>query len=482
MTEPTYSPAVKRTVNVVAALSSFLAPFMSSSINIALPSIGQELTLNPIAAGWVVSAYLLAAATFLVPLGKIADIAGRKRVFIYGTALYTAASLLCALAGSALTLILARVLQGIGSAMIFGTGVAMLTSVFPPGERGRALGINIAATYTGLSVGPFLGGFLTQNMGWRSIFMLNLPLGLVILVLVLWQLRTEWSGAAGERFDWIGSLIYAVSLVGIMIGLSRLPDLDGLWLVVGGAAGVVAFAWWEARAAHPILNIDLFRRSRTFAFSNLAALIHYCATSAVSFLLSYYLQYVNGFSPQTAGLVLVAQPLMMVAFSPLAGRLSDHIAPRTLASTGMGITSLGLLLLAFLGQETPVALIVAYLMVLGFGYALFSSPNVNAIMSAVDRRFYGVASATLSAMRLLGQMLSMGIALLVLTLYVSDAQITVDVQPAFFASMRTAFIIFAALCACGVVASLARNSKSEATTRHKVSRNRQQPGIGDAER
>jgi len=446
----------KSTALLIATLSAFLAPFMGSSMNIALPSIGKELALDAVVLSWVATAYLLAAAMFLVPLGKIADIQGRKKIFTCGILVYTLASLLCALATSAIWLIGCRILQGIGSAMIFGTGVAILTSVFPVGERGRALGISVAATYTGLSVGPILGGFLTQHFGWRSIFLASVPLGLAIIPLVVWRLKGEWAAAKGESFDFIGSVIYSLSLVVVMYGFSQVPALPGAWLILLGVLGILAFVFWETRVGSPVLNMSLFRHNTVFAFSNLAALINYSATSAVGFLLSLYLQYVKALSPQDAGLVLVSQPVMMAIFSPLAGRLSDRIEPRVVASTGMALTTIGLLPFVFLNERTPLAFIVASLVLLGFGFALFSSPNTNAVMSSVEHRFYGVASATLGTMRLTGQMLSMGIAMLILAIYVGKVQITAAYYARFLTSLRTAIAVFAVLCFLGIFASLSR--------------------------
>jgi len=446
----------KSTALLIATLSAFLTPFMGSSMNIALPSIGKELALDAVVLSWVATAYLLAAAMFLVPFGKIADIQGRKKIFTYGIFVYTLASLLCAFSTSALWLIGCRIVQGIGSAMIFGTGVAILTSVFPVGERGRALGISVAATYTGLSVGPVLGGFLTQHFGWRSIFLANVPLGLAIIPLVVWKLQGEWAAAKGEKFDFAGSAVYSLSLVVIMYGFSLVPALPGAGLILLGGLGILAFVRWETRVGSPVLNMNLFRNNTVFAFSNLAALINYSATSAVGFLLSLYLQYIKALSPQNAGLVLVSQPVMMAIFSPLAGRLSDRIEPRVVASTGMTLTTIGLLPFIFLNEGTPLEFIVASLVLLGFGFALFSSPNTNAVMSSVEHRFYGVASATLGTMRLTGQMLSMGIAMVILAIYVGKVQITAAYYALFLASLQTTIGVFAVLCFLGIFASLAR--------------------------
>jgi EmrB/QacA subfamily drug resistance transporter len=446
----------KRVALLVATLASFLAPFMISSVNIALPSIGREFAIDAVLLSWVTASYLLATAMFLVPFGRIADIYGRKRIFTYGISIYTFSCLLLTISNSAFALISFRFLEGIGSAMILGTGVAILTSVFPLGERGKALGINVTAVYLGLSLGPFLGGFLTQHLGWRSIFLVNVPLGLTIIVLVFWRLRGEWAEAKGEKFDFAGSAIYSLMLITVMYGLSLLPAMSGAWLILIGIFGILAFVKWETRVKSPVLNINLFRNSRVFAFSNLAALINYSATFAVSFLLSLYLQYIKGLTPQGAGLILVSQPIIQAIFSPFAGWLSDRIEPRIVASIGMALTTIGLSLLTFLNEKTALDFIVFSLILLGLGFALFSSPNTNAVMSSVEKKFYGVASAMLGTMRLIGQTLSIGIVMLIFAIYIGRVQITPKYYNSFLMSVEVAFIIFAILCFMGIFASLVR--------------------------
>ena len=451
--------AARKAGLLVATLSSFFTPFMSSSINIALPSIAREFSLDAVTLSWVATSFLLAAAVFIVPFGRLADIYGRKKIFTFGVVVFTIATVMAALSPTAAFLISARVLQGVGSAILSATSMAILTSVYPANERGKVLGFQVAAVYTGLSLGPSIGGVLTQHFGWRSIFWFGIPLGIITIVAVLWRLKGEWAEAKGERFDYVGSVIFGLSLVGLMLGFSELPGAAGFWFILAGVLGLTGFVLWERRASSPVLNVRLFSGNAVFAFSNLAALINYSATSAVSFLLSLYLQYIKGLSPQIAGLVLIAQPVVMAVFSPLAGRLSDKIDPRILASVGMGITTVGLLLLTFLDMSTAMVFVVAILLVLGFGFALFSSPNSNAVMSSVERRYYGVASGTLGTMRLTGQMLSLGIAMLLFALYMGQVEITPALYPKFLRSIETAFIVFAVLCFGGVFASLARGSK-----------------------
>jgi len=455
--------ASKRMVLLVVTIASFVFPFMASTVNIALPSLGKELSLGTVTLGWIATAYLLSSAAFLVPFGRIADIYGRKRIFTWGIGVFTLSSLLCGLANSATMLIAWRVMQGIGGAMLAGTSVALLTTVFPAKDRGKVLGIVVAAAYFGLSLGPVLGGVLTQHLGWGSIFFVGAFLGLLVLGVVLWKLRGEWTGAKGERFDFAGSVIYVLGLVALVYGFTLLKESPGMWLgvglIVGGVMGLGAFVWWEMRVNSPVLDISLFRNSRAFTFSNLTALINYGATYAVTFLMSLYLQYrpINPFDAQNAGLILVAMPAVQAVFSPLTGRLSDRIEPRLIASAGMVLNTAGLIVFIFVDAGTSLKLIIGNLILIGFGFALFVSPNTNAVMSSAPKTAYGVASAMLATMRQVGMVLSMGVALLMFTLYnIADVQITPEYYPLFQQSMKTSFIIFAILCFGGIFASLAR--------------------------
>lgn len=447
----------KMSALLIATIASFLTPFMGSSVNIALPAIASEFAADAILLGWIPTAFLLTSAMFAVPFGRIADIYGMKKVFTSGIIIFTIASLLSAMAPFTLALIGFRVLQGIGSAMIFVTGLAIITSVFPPQERGKAIGINIMAVYTGLSLGPVLGGIITHYIGWRSLFYLMVPLGLLVIILIFWKLSgQEWAACKGEKFDLHGSILYSTSLVLVIYGFSSLPNIWGFVAIIAGILIFLGFTRLELSTDSPVLDMKLFFKNRAFAFSNLAALINYSATFAVTFLLSLYLQYVKGLSAQNAGLILVAQPVMMAIITPFAGRLSDRYEPRILASIGMSLVTVGLLIFAFINAGTTFEYIIIGLLVLGLGFGFFSSPNTNAIMGSVERRFFGVASATVSTMRLVGQVLSMGIAMLIFAMLIGRVQILPAQYPALIQSIQITFIIFAVLCFGGIFASMAR--------------------------
>jgi EmrB/QacA subfamily drug resistance transporter len=449
------SSSIRRAALIVASMSSFLTPFMGSSINLAIPSIQNDFSMDALSIAWIATSYLLFAAMFLVPFGKIADIHGRKRIFTYGIILDTIASFLCAISFSATSLIAFRFLQGFGDAMIFGTSVAILTTVYPPEQRGRVLGISVAATYIGLSTGPFFGGILTQILGWRSVFLFIILLDLMIIIALKW-LKGEWFGTKGEKFDSLGSVMYAAMLLAIIYGFTLLPSQEALWLILAGVVGLVAFIGIESRVRTPVLDLKLFRHNTVFAFSNLAALINYMATFAVTFLLSLYLQDIKGLTAGYSGIILVCQPAVMAIVSPLAGRLSDRVESRVISSVGMATIAVSLMMLTLLSEATSLVFVAETLLLLGLGFGLFSSPNMNAVMGSVDRRFYGVASATLGTMRLTGQAFSLGITTLVFALIIGPVIITPPYYPLLMASMKSLFLVFAVLCFIGVFASLAR--------------------------
>ena len=449
----------KKSVLLVATFAAFLTPFLGSAVNLALPSIGKDLNADAIGLGWVISSFILSSAIFLLPFGRLADIIGRKKIFSLGILLFTISTFLIIFTGSITSLIILRIFQGLSSAMIFGTSLAIITSVFQPGERGRAMGINITAVYLGLSCGPIIGGFLTQYLGWRSIFAFLVPFGIISLILIKKKIKTEWADAAGEKFDWRGSVIYGIALSAFMYGFSKLPSSFGWICIIIGVSMAVIFLIFEKNISTPVFDVRLILRNRVFAFSGMAALIHYSATSATGFFISLYLQYLKGLDARTAGLIMISQPIAMTLLSPLAGKLSDKRNPGVIASIGMGLTASGLILLCFITMTTPNYLIVLLLMMMGIGFGLFSSPNSNAIMSSVEKKHLGVASGVVGTMRMIGQMMSMGIAMMLLSLFIGKQTINPATYPGLISAMKTGFLIFSVLSIFGIFASLARNKK-----------------------
>ena len=450
---------LKRSVLFIAAFSAYITPFMGAAINLALPSIGSELGASAKQLNWVVTAYLLGTAVFMLPFGRLGDILGRKKMFMSGLIFFTLTTTCVVFAGSIRSFLIFRVLQGISSAMIFGTSMAIITSVFPPGERGRAMGINITATYAGLSTGPFLGGLLTEYFGWRSIFAFIIPISAAAAYLTYRKIKTEWSEAKGERLDIPGSVLLGGGLVLSILGFSRIPGTSGLILIAAGLVMILSFFIYENRARFPLLDINLLRSNKVFSFSNLAAMIHYAATSGIGFFMSLYLQYIKGLDARTAGFIIMTQPVIMALFSVPAGKLSDKRNPGHIASAGIGMTSIGIFALTFIQQSTSLVYIICILAFNGLGYALFSSPNSNAIMSSVEKKHLGVASGMVGTMRVIGQTTSLGIAMMLISLNLGDQTINPENYDQLLKTIRTGLSIFAIICIPAIFASLARNKK-----------------------
>jgi MFS family permease len=303
-----------------------------------------------------------------------------------------------------------------------------------------------------------LGGVLTDAFGWRSIFLLNVPIGIAAILLAFRGIEGEWADARGQDFDLTGSVLYGAMLFSLMYGLVQLPGSPAaIWLAVG-ALSFILFVWYELRCTSPVLDVRIFLQNRAFTLSNIAAMINYGATYAVAFLLSLYLQYIRGFSAEGAGLILIAQPVVQTIFSPVAGRLSDRIEPRIVATVGMAIMTSGLFVFVFLSPSMSLVLITGTLLWLGLGYALFSSPNTNAIMSSVEKHYLGIASGMVATMRSIGQVLSMAIAMFCFSVFLGAVTVSASNFSEFITAVRLAFLIFTILCAIGIFASYARGT------------------------
>jgi EmrB/QacA subfamily drug resistance transporter len=449
---------INKTLLLVASISThFFNPFMGAAVNIALKKIGTDFSMSAIGLSWVSMSYLLASVVFMVPFGRLGDMWGRTRLFLCGTIFFAITTFSCAFVGNATMLIVVRFLQGIGAAMMSSTLMAIVVSAFPPDERGKVIGLNVSAVYIGSSLAPLIGGFIVDALNWRSLFFINATASTLIAALIILKLNREWSETARGKFDFKGSLLYMASISMLMVGCSKLPLWHAVMLTVAGFTGLFVFAKVELKTESPILDIRLFTQNRVFALSNLSALINYAATFSISFMLSLYLQYAKGMQAREAGMVLMAQPILMAIVASFSGRLSDRKSPRMLAAMGMGISAVGLLVLSFIGEATSTGFIVFGLIILGIGFGLFSSPNTNVVMGAVDKKVYGTASALLGTMRSTGMMFSMAIASLTIHWFMGNAQINESTIPQLIASTKIVFVVFTILCSVGVYTSLSNN-------------------------
>ena len=444
------------TILFVATFGGFLVTFMSSSVNVALRSIGEDFSASAVMISWLSLSMILVSGAILLPVGRLADLHGRVRFFQLSMAIFAVSCLASAFAPSAPVLLALRMLSGVSLAIGSVTSSALVILAYPVESRGKALGLNVGGIYLGLTVGPVLGGLIIHNLGWHSLFLIVGAAALVNTAIPVWRLKgIEWREPKSGPFDLLGSLLYAVGLTTLLLGFSLLPRSAGALLVGVGVAGLAGFLWWETRAADPLLSIDLLRGNRVFLYSNVAVLINYAATSAMVFLMSLYLEYNRGLDPQKAGLVLIAGAFFQTVFSPVAGRLSDRVEARYVASAGMVFCALGLLALVFLGETTPYWYVVGALGLLGLGVAFFATPIIHAIMGCVDKSRVGMASATVAAMRQAGMNMSMGVATLVIALVVGQVEIVPGTYPQLLTSIRLTFLIFTVLCVAGIVLALA---------------------------
>lgn len=451
--------AEKRIILAAANLSVFSTPFLASCINIALPSIQMNLDCDNHMLNWVVSSYLIVVPMLLVPFGRIADCRNRRKMFTYGMGLFALGSLLCGLSTDIYQLVGFRVIQAVGAAMQFSTAIPLIMSEYSEGERGKAIGLNVAFVYIGLSLGPVLGGFIVQHLGWRSIFYINSVLSISLVILMSGTLKNDFDTGRRINMDLPGAVLYGLAIVSVMFGFSNLPDMFGFMSLSAGVVFAILFFRIELYTNAPILQVRLFRKNRLFVFSNLAAFINYSATFGIGYLLSLYFQYAREFPPSKAGMFLLVQPVTQAFLSPFAGKLSDRFDPGRLASVGMGFVTVGLFVFSFLSLETPHILIILDLALLGLGFALFSSPNTNAAMSAVEKENYGIASGILGTMRMLGQTFSMAIVMFVASIHMGKIKIVTEDIGTFMVNVRTDFAIFAALCFAGIFFSLVRGKR-----------------------
>jgi EmrB/QacA subfamily drug resistance transporter len=448
-----YDKKVKNTALLVVALGSFLIPFMGSSLNIALPIIQKDLAVNIILLSWIPTVFVLANAAFILPFGRLGDIIGRKKIFTYGVIIYTTASLLAGISNSGTSLIVFSFMQGFGCSMIFATGVALLSSVYPAHKRGEALGIYVTAVYIGLFLGPILGGFLAQNFGWRSIFLFNIPFGLLLILLIKLRLPGEWKGSEGDKFELKGSLIYTLSIVAILYGFSSFQTFIGRIMLIIGILGFLVFLLNEKRSINPILRLSIFK-SRVSSLSALSLLLMNIATTAMWALLSLYFQDILHLGPQITALIISVQPLMVALLSTPVGRLSDRFDIRIFAVAGMIVTTIGLLILSQLNYYTSLLIPITGLLLVGIGLGLFASPTTNRFIESIEGRDYGMGSATLSTMIYTGQTMSLGIMLFIFAIFLGNVQITTSNFQGFLISLKTAFTVFAAVSGLGLIVTI----------------------------
>jgi MFS family permease len=451
----------KRITLVISAIAAFIGAMNMNAVTVAVPSIAAELKMNAVLMVWIINSVMLVSTISFIAFGRLGDIFGRKKIFLYGFILNVISGFLCGTANSEISFVIYRALQGLAGGMTLGTAVALLTSVFPVNERGKALGINAAALYLGIASGPSLGGILTQHLGWRSLFYLFGGLSVMVVVLVLWKLKGEWADARGEKLDIPGTITVTLSMIFTLVGFTYLPSAFAIILMVLGIAGMFLFVRIERRTRHPVLDLGVFKGNRPFVFSNLATALNYVAMASIAFFASLYLQYIKGLGPQTAGLILLVQPVVITVFAVISGRLSDRIEPQAIASTGMLFTFIAMVLFYFIDETTSLLAFMLCLALVGLSQGLFTTPNITAIMSSVDARYLGAASGTQATTRGCGMVFGLGITTIAFNHFIGNVQMAPQYYPAFMTSMKICFLVASVMAFAGMFSQFAgRNKKN----------------------
>lgn len=456
------------TLWVIAAVQ-FLTPFMFSAVGVALPTIGREFSAGAVHLGLIEMVYILGLALFLLPLGRFADIHGRKKVFLTGTFLMIFATVALSLASNIQFLIIFRLIQGICAAMITSTSFAMLTSVFPPEKRGRAMGVVVSCVYLGISAGPTLAGLMVQYLNWRWIFYSAVPIELAAFLFALTRLKGEWAGARGERFDWFGSAIYMAALAAIIVGIVESHQFaSAKWFASAGVVGMAIFLVYESRIKSPLLPLMDILGNKIFLYSNLATWLNYAASFGITFFFSIYLQVIRGISPRNAGFILVFQPLIQAICSPVAGRMSDRYPPAHIATAGMAFCTMGLGFASMLTATTPFIMIYGVLILMGLGFGFFSTPNSTAIMASIAPRDYGMASSMIATMRTTGMLTSMTLITVLLSYFLGNQPVTPATGIQFVLTMHTAMILFSVMGLFAMFFSMGRIGRTSLSRNSSV--------------
>ena len=435
----------------------------SSVANIILPVLDKVFSTNVAMVEWVVTVYLLVVSGVLLSVGRLGDLRSHKQMYVLGFFIFVLGSASCGLSPSIPVLIGSRVFQALGASMLFANSPAILTANFPASQRGQALGMQATMTYLGLTVGPSLGGWLTDQFSWRAVFFINVPVGVIAIVLSLLFIPAEQEKKEAEPFDISGALIFLAGLSALLFALNQ----GGAW--GWGSAGVIGllvlavillaiFVRMELNKKSPMLDLSLFK-SKLFAFSTASALLNYVCLYAVVFLLPFYLIQGRGFSTGHAGLILTAEPVLMAISAPISGTLSDRIGSRSLATIGFGIMTLGLVLLSRLSPVSSIGYLVASLAIFGLGTGIFISPNTSALMGSAPKNRQGIASGILATARNSGMVVGIGIAGAVFTT-VQAARLAAGASQsaALFSAIAFSFTLSIAISIAGVLVAAERGT------------------------
>ena len=452
-----YTVSEKHTVLAASCLAIFVNPLAGTMLNLALSAIQKDFLCSEHQLGWVASVYFIVSVIFLLPSAKLADIYGKKKVFLSGALIALVGVILSMFSPNIIMLYIFRGITGIGMAAISSTSVSMISDVYEPFERGPALALNTACVYIGAAIGPTLGGVVTEFLGWRAIFTILIPF-LLGAFFFMSRFGYNIKSTPGKHFDLMGSVVYGTAILVFMFGLISLPQLYAIIMMAVGSLIFVCFILMEIRESNPLVKLSIFRNTR-FSRSMLALLLNYSASYCVAFFMSRYLQEIGALTPTQAGLIMMVQSVVQVFFTLWAGRVATRMDMRILPTLGMMVTCCALGMMLFVTKTLNIPLLVASLATLGMGMGLFSAPNTIAVMSYVRKEQYNSASGLIATVRQFGMMVSMGIATCMISVFLgADTVLEPSNYDTFMLILRYAFATCLVFCAVGAVFSWFRGS------------------------
>lgn len=465
------SPRYKWWVGLAISIGILVDVSHFGAVTVVQPFIGDNFDAGLLAVQWVIVGYMLSVSAFLLPMGRLSDLVGRKRVYIIGLAIFSIGSVISGFSDTLALLIVFRIIQGIGPAMTIGNQMAILTSVFPLDERGRAVGLHMTMVGMGLVMGPTLGGFLSDIFGWRAVFFIYGPLGLISLIPAIWILHDNReerviTERAGSRFDLVGAVLSAVSLVAFLLAMTNGPNLGWsspliIVLLVAWVVVVCALLFWELKFPFPILDLKLFR-SQLFSIGVITRSLNMTTWVAPLFLMPFYLQGVVGYSARDTGLVMTAMVVATAALAPIVGRLSDRFGTRAFTLSGSILATTALFLLANISTSTPIVLLVAFLVMHSSAYTLFNVPNSTSIFNAVGLKDHGVIGAFLQLLRNVFVVTGIALATVIVagtmdahglhpSLEIGSKSVATAESRAFVEGMRNAFLVMGSLQGLAII-------------------------------
>jgi EmrB/QacA subfamily drug resistance transporter len=439
-------------VLIAIGTGSFMSALDASVVNAILPVVRNAFGSNVAAIEWVVTVYLLVLSGLLLTFGRLGDLHGHRSIYVWGFSIFILSSVLCGAAWSTTVLVVFRGIQAIGGAMLASNAPAIVTGNIPTEQRGRAFGLVSTMTYLGLTVGPSFGGWLTHAFGWRTVFYINVPVGMIALTLSLKFIPKDSPVESEGRFDLVGAALFLAGLTSLLLGLNKgaewgwsSPKVLGSLVLALLLLG--AFILYERRARNPMLDLNLFRIP-LFSTSAASAVLNYICVYSITFLMPFYLIQGRGLNPAQAGLLLTVQPVLMAISAPISGALSDRWGSRGPGMLGMGVLSSGLLVLSRLAPETGLWWVAVGLAIVGTGTGTFISPNTSALMGAAPRARQGIASGVQAVARNFGMVLGIGLAGAIFT-----TQLAQNTPDALFAGVHQGFLVAAGVAALGIFSS-----------------------------